>query len=70
MNSKLLKVSCIALFISFAIATIGHAESTEKYENYLGHVSANQVVQNCSVTEGGITMVSENDVFSFGLDDN
>lgn len=69
MNSKLLKVSCIALFISFAIATIGHAESTEKYGNCLGHVSANQVVQNGSVTEGGITMVSENDVFSFGLDE-
>lgn len=69
MNKKLFKINCLTLLLSFSIVSLGHAESTKKCVSCLDYVPADQVVQNCSVTEGGITMVSENDVFSFGLDE-
>ena len=68
MNKKLFKNCCLTLLLSFSIVSLGHAESTKKCVSCLDYVPADQVVQNCSVNEGGITMVS-NDVFSFGLDE-
>ena len=72
MKKMVYKVCCIALLFSIEYTTKGFAESVifenESVSN-IDYVCNNQVGQNENVNNGKITMVKDEGIFSFSIDE-